>query len=488
MDRDRPRTPQSDLYEDIARSAPTMLWVSNAAGTIVFQNEQYFRFTGTSEEEARYTDTWSGQVHPDDLSTVMATYVEALKHQLSFSVEYRLRRHDGEYREVLDTARPRFSKTGGFSGYIGSTFDITERKVHERAVIAATQASEKQSHELKMLHELKSDLQVCRELGETKIVLTKYCEQLFPDTSARILLHNNSRDLIEPFLSWGEEDTPNTAVFSPSDCWALRKGKSHLEVATSAGAMCPNAKSCNRDCYLCLPMVAFGDIVGILQLKSKKADSELDPIEKTQALIQLGTLATDEIATAIEEQRLRAKLQHQSNRDPLTHLFNRRYFMESLEREMYRAKTDNAELSLIMIDLDHFKTFNDIHGHIGGDKVLRSFGKMLNEESGDKDIVCRFGGEEFAVIALNSSSAEAVQHAERIRQATQSLAVNFHGELLEGITASIGVATHPDDADSMEQLISNADTALYAAKNNGRNQICEFSTLLGNVQPISAAS
>lgn len=482
----------NDLFEDIARSAPTMLWVSDANDAMIFQNQQYLDSTGLSEQAAKLPNSWSERVHPTDLDQAMTAYVNALKEHRRFTVEYRLRRADGEYRHVLDSARPRTDQNGTFTGYVGSTTDISEQKAQEEAIVSSNLAAKKRSRDLNLLYELKSDLQVFREVEETRPVLTKYCEQLFPETSARILLHNNSRDLVEPFLEWGPNNKFESEMFTPDDCWALRKGKNHLEQPTRLGAMCPNARSCDHHNYLCVPMIAFGETVGIMQLdtQSKENDNKANETSKQlQPLNKLGTMAADEIASAIEELKLRARLKHQSTRDSLTHLYNRRYFMESIERELYRAQQHNQELSLMMLDLDHFKQFNDTHGHIGGDMVLRAFGKVLEDTTRGGDVASRYGGEEFAVLMTQCPIDGARKRAEEIRLKTKNIALEFHGELLEGITTSIGIATFPHDGDSINDLIANADKALYLAKAGGRNLVCDTNsqaTELSNTHPSAA--
>ena len=149
---------RDDLFEDIARGAPTMLWVSDANGVMVFQNDQYLEFTGLTEQAAKSPNSWSDLVHPDDLDLAMNAYIRALKDQRSFSIEYRLKRHDGQFRDVLDTARPRLDNKGSFAGYVGSTLDISERKAHEKAVLKATNLEKKRSRDLNLLYELKTDL------------------------------------------------------------------------------------------------------------------------------------------------------------------------------------------------------------------------------------------------------------------------------------------------------------------------------------------
>jgi diguanylate cyclase (GGDEF)-like protein len=125
-----------------------------------------------------------------------------------------------------------------------------------------------------------------------------------------------------------------------------------------------------------------------------------------------------------------------------------------------------------MLDLDHFKLFNDTHGHQGGDVVLREFGKVLVRTLRGGDVPCRYGGEEFAVLMLDCPPAGAWRRAEEIRAAVAGMAIDHHGAVVQGITTSIGVACYPADAASVEQLVARADEALYRAKKAGRDRVC----------------
>ena len=452
-----------------------MLWVSNEHGAMVFQNEQYLRFAGMSAAQAVAPDSWINIVHPDDRRPAMSAYTAALREHRSFTVEYRLRQHDGCYRHVVDRAHPRYDAVGTFRGYIGATLDITDRKRQEEALLASTAAIENRSLELNLLYELKSDLQVCRSIEETRPVLLHYGDELFSKRAARIYLRNNSRDLVEPFLSW------NSALgaadpFAPTECWALRKGKVHIE-QQALGAnpiICPNGARCARAAYMCTPMTVFGETIGVLQVDIEDIEDRVtlnNKPERITDLERISRLAGDEIGTAIEELKLRASLRTQSTRDPLTSLFNRRYFTETLERELNRANQASRPLALLMLDLDHFKQFNDAHGHAGGDKVLREFAKVLKATVRGGDVACRYGGEEFAIIMPDCPPASALQRAEDIRAAVEQIASDFHGATISGITVSVGAACFPNDAESVELLVSRADAALYAAKMSGRNRV-----------------
>jgi diguanylate cyclase (GGDEF)-like protein/PAS domain S-box-containing protein len=188
---------------------------------------------------------------------------------------------------------------------------------------------------------------------------------------------------------------------------------------------------------------------------------------------------TERTRTESELKALSEQLREQAMHDPLTGLFNRRYLEETLERELSRAERLGQPVSLIMSDLDYFKTVNDRYGHLAGDDVLRVFGKLLQHNARDSDIFCRYGGEEFLLVLPGLSLENARERAEQLRTGLESISIVAASTPIH-ITASFGVAAYPRHGCSANQLIAAADEALYAAKENGRNQV---KTYLGNSQP-----
>jgi len=180
---------------------------------------------------------------------------------------------------------------------------------------------------------------------------------------------------------------------------------------------------------------------------------------------------TEHIALALANLRLRETLRAQAVRDSLTGLYNRRYMEQALEREILRAARNGRTVGVIMLDLDHFKNFNDSHGHEAGDQLLRVLGDYLLTHVRAEDIACRYGGEEFLVILPEASPAMSRSRAEELWKGVQGLHVNFHGELLRGTTASFGVAVFPGHGTTMAELLRAADTAMYAAKRQGRDRV-----------------
>ncbi len=166
------------------------------------------------------------------------------------------------------------------------------------------------------------------------------------------------------------------------------------------------------------------------------------------------------------------ELLFQAIRDPLTGLFNRRYLEESLEREISKAKRHKTPLGVIMLDADHFKNFNDTHGHLAGDIVLRNLSELLIKYSRKEDIACRYGGEEFVLVLPGTSMDVAKQRAEDIRHNVESgKQIKYHSKLLPNVTISLGVAVLPEHGENTDDLLTAADKALYRAKENGRNKV-----------------
>jgi diguanylate cyclase (GGDEF)-like protein len=214
--------------------------------------------------------------------------------------------------------------------------------------------------------------------------------------------------------------------------------------------------------------MAQGTGLGILYLQRQKGaqttEEFLSPAER-----QLADTIAENIAISLSNISLREALRRQSIRDPLTGLYNRRYLEESVERELYRMARREHPAGFAMLDLDHFKNFNDTFGHEGGDALLRAFGQFLREHLRKEDIACRYGGEEFCILFCESSLETTLRRAEQLRSGVSQLAVQVGGQYLGAVTVSIGVACYPTHGTTLTELIAAADGALYRAKAGGRN-------------------
>ena len=244
---------------------------------------------------------------------------------------------------------------------------------------------------------------------------------------------------------------------------------------------------------MCVPLAAHGETLGVLYIEKAARPSippGLLPEDQMEALCRQGVAIGERMSLALATLRLREVLRSQSIRDPLTGLFNRRYMEESLERELRRANRNGQPVGFIMLDIDHFKHFNDTFGHQAGDALLRSLGDLMGERTRGQDVACRYGGEEFSLILAGASKEAARKRAELLRDEVKQLSVAHAGQLLGKVSVSFGVAAYPEDGRTAEVLVRAADQALYSAKAAGRDRIalaCEAEPCSppGSVEPAT---
>jgi diguanylate cyclase (GGDEF)-like protein/PAS domain S-box-containing protein len=319
--------------------------------------------------------------------------------------------------------------------------------------------------EMLILSQISDFLQACLTVTEACTALSHLVQPLFPDCTGGVFITNSSRNRVEMLSSWGDS-VPSLPDFHPQDCWALRRGRIHPCNHQGLGLRCqhipPDAEIAHT---VCIPMIAQGETLGMFYLSTDHPNALSD------AKQQIARTLAEQVALAIANLNLRETLQHQSIRDPLTGLFNRRYLEEFLTQEIARAQRKKHPIGVIMIDVDHFKRFNDTYGHEVGDYVLQVIGGILKENIRGADIPCRYGGEEMNVILPESSLEETATRAEQIRQAIAKLTLSYNRQLLGNLTISLGVASFPMHGVTGTALIQAADAALYRAKAAGRNQV-----------------
>jgi diguanylate cyclase (GGDEF)-like protein/PAS domain S-box-containing protein len=296
-----------ERYRSLVVAIAQIVWTTDARGEVIQDMPTWRAFTGQSLEEIK-NGGWFAALHPDDRDPTTAAWSAAVRARALFETEYRLRRHDSEYRYFSVRGVPVLENDGTIREWVGVCTDITERKRHE--------------------------------------------EQL-AEMNARMV----------------------------------------------------------------------------------------------------------------------EALREQAVRDPLTGLFNRQYLDETLMREIRRDRRRRAPFSVVMLDIDHFKIFNDTYGHAAGDQVLKELGRLLRDTVRVSDIACRYGGEEFVVVLLNADLAAALPIVERICRDIRRKQCIYRDQTLPAITVSAGLAQYPMNGTSAEELLRAADEALYAAKNAGRDRI-----------------
>ncbi len=380
-------------------------------------------------------------------------------------------------RVVLTNGRP---TRGG--GYVVTFTDVTDarraaadldlaKRGAEEAEARAKQvlAGERQrQNEARMLAELDEWLQSCKSLDELFVIVTRFMDKLLPHSKGELYIYSNSRDALDGMCKWNTRDL-HTSIQSDS-CWALRRGRSYEYNSDTICFQCEHVEAHQHGVeieeYICVPIIAHGDTVGLLHIRFDRRCEEAAHITgSAQFAIRCG----EHISMAIANVKLRDELHDQSIRDPLTGLYNRRYFVDALRREISIGARNSGSFGLISVDADRFKAFNDNHGHDAGDTVLRALGDKLREQLVAGQVACRMGGEEFAVLVPGADSAQTMALAEHLRQEVSKMQMSYMGSKLPCVTISSGCAVWPMQGATPQLLLRNADKALYLAKEEGRN-------------------
>ncbi|MEQ9552425.1 MAG: diguanylate cyclase [Coleofasciculus sp. G3-WIS-01] len=442
------------------------------SGEFLWVNQKFINLVQYSAEELQ-NKTCKDITHADDVDQELSCLDQLLAGEIdTFSREKRYMRKDGSEVWVnLSGSLIRDSK-GEPKSYIGVVQDISDRKQAQAALQRLNEQLKGRVNELGirnremvLLGELSDFLQACLTVDEAYHAIATLVAPLFPESSGGVFVINPSENWAEAMATWGTALASQT-LFSPKACWALRRGRPHWVNQSQSGLRCPHIHSDISPLEsFCVPMMAQGKALGILYISSQQ------PGQLTEAKQRLALTVAEHLALSLANLKLRETLSQQSIRDALTGLFNRRYMEESLEREIHRAQRHQRPMGIIMLDIDHFKYFNDTFGHEAGDIVLRELGIFLQRNVRASDIACRYGGEELILILPDASLADTKQRAEQIRQDVKDLQIEYHHQLLDAIAISVGVAAFAEHGSTAEELIAAADRALYQAKAQGRDRV-----------------
>jgi diguanylate cyclase (GGDEF)-like protein/PAS domain S-box-containing protein len=340
------------------------------------------------------------------------------------------------------------------------------RKTHEDLLALVTELTKVDS-EMKLLNRMNDLLQTCTTQEEAYQVVGMMTSELFAGKNGFLAIFHPSDQNLQRVARWGDEALAE-ATFSLEDCWALRRGQPHHVIDPRAGLPCRHFVHPPGTGYLCVPLTVQGETLGLLCLMGVAVKKGEHQVREQQLALMVG----EAVKLSLSNLKLREKLREQATRDPLTGLFNRRHLEDSLSRELHRARRGKSPLCIAMLDLDHFKNFNDTFGHQAGDLLLRELGQMLREKLRKSDIACRYGGEEFVIVMPDSSLADTCQRVEEIRALVKKLEIRYGEQLLGTITISAGIArTREHGGITMREFLHAADTALYAAKQAGRDRV-----------------
>ncbi|MGB9835604.1 MAG: diguanylate cyclase [Candidatus Saccharicenans sp.] len=388
---------------------------------------------------------------------------------------------NGQKKTLLVNAVPQFDPQGNYISTLAVMTDITEKKKKEESLAEAKAQLEsayaklkRNNEETARLVEMGDAFQLANSEKEIVDIALSFGQKIFPADSGFIYLKEENESFLHVAGSWNSKHH-FPELIELDDCWAIRKGTPYFVVNPDRELLCPHLKHSDevKNPVACLPLNSGGETLGLMVVfccqDEQPGGSNLEEeIEyKRQKLITF----SQRVAMALANVRLQEHLKELSIRDPLTGLYNRRYLEETLEREFIRARRARQPVSIIMLDIDHFKKFNDTYGHEAGDYVLQAIAGTIKKAVRAEDIICRFGGEEFTIILPGLELDRAVKRAELILDMVRHLELKFAGSLLSHLTVSAGVASFPEHGQKWSEVLQAADLALLKAKSEGRNRV-----------------
>jgi diguanylate cyclase (GGDEF)-like protein/PAS domain S-box-containing protein len=455
---------------------PAVVFARDHTGRFTLVNRAMAQLYGTTPEAL--IGKTDADVHPDPdvVAAIQREDQEMLQdHRERIIAERVITDAQGEQRRLHIVKRPLFDAAGAAFQVLGVATDISERQHMEeqlrqvnRKLTYWVRDLEQRNRDMTLLTEMSDVLQSCQALDEAYQEVARFARQMFPRQSGALYMLNDSHALLEAVARWGS-DPPEELVFGPEGCWALRSGHPHHVEQGHSGPRCRHVTLTGmlHDAfpYMCIPLQAQGKTLGVLHIRYMPATSRYD----YERLARLGLMVARHLSLALANLQLRAQLHDLSIRDPLTGLYNRRYLDEALERELLRATRHQHPVGVIMLDIDHFKQFNDTYGHDAGDALLRALGTFLLNNIRGEDIACRYGGEEFTLILPTASLSDTQARAEDLRASINHLQAMHIDQWIGHITISLGAACFPQHGTSGDGLVRAADRALYQAKMAGRN-------------------
>lgn len=349
-----------------------------------------------------------------------------------------------------------------------STTAATARVSEYAASLNQSVARLKQErNEIAMLNEAGNFLQSCDTMDEVAMLAGPFLDRIFPQLNGGLYIYAASRNQLTMLADWGKDPQPE--LLHPGECWSIRRGMRHHHSQGSGVPRCCHHGDAGDT--LCIPLMAHGEAIGLLSLRCEPGNEGIDDGSQ-----RLADMLAHQLGLTLSNIRLRETLNEQSIRDPLTNAFNRRYLDTVAEKELAQAHRQHETVAIAMLDIDHFKRFNDLNGHVAGDLALSGVVDHLQSCLRAGDWLFRYGGEEFLVMMRGISPDDARQRFEQMIAGVADLQLTYEDRALPKVTMSVGLAIFPDHDKSLAGLVAIADEALYAAKKGGRNRLCVAAT------------
>jgi diguanylate cyclase (GGDEF)-like protein/PAS domain S-box-containing protein len=470
---------QTVYLDSLIQNSPLGIVVLDREGRVQLTNSAFEKLFQYNRQELASIDVGRMGISNDE-ATDSAQLIPLVFAGHALNRTVRQRRKDGQVLDVALHGVPLVVNDEVRGAYLIYE-DVSEQisaseaqRQHAESLDRLVKELKLRTKQMTLLNEMGSLLDCCGTVKEASSVVANSMQKLFPDAaSGALYVVESSRNLIAEVVRWGMIGL-SESTFPPDACWSLHRGQPHWSAHPGSGMTCQHlAKSSTTEC-VCVPMVAQGNMVGVLHLEFESAtEFRQNPGTENvhESRQRLAISAASQIALSLASLQLQETLREQSIRDPLTHLFNRRFLEESLERELQLAGRKQQTLAILLVDLDHFKRFNDTFGHDAGDMVLVSLADLFRTFFRASDICCRYGGEEFMIILPESSSQDAAVRADALRAEVKSLRLLYKKQALGPLTLSAGIAAFPEHGITAEGLLKLADQCLYESKSRGRNTV-----------------
>jgi len=475
-----------ERFRQIAEHLDDAVWLTGLEGRqILYANVAYEKVWGRPPAKPG-SESWLEPIHPDDrerarglLQRAESALGEVVEVSAAPDSEADLRLTDagGEERWMRVRTFPILDSDGRVTRWLGIAQDITEpRRVQEQlrrtndALASTVQELARRNLQMLALNETVDHLQGCATWKEAEAALGECVPEIFPQEAGGLYLIGPRRSILHPLVVWGSPAAPDRS-FPLTHCQALRRRREFWTEASHPPKPCLHYERQDGISDLCLSLRSQSQVLGLLHLRLTVGDDPEAAQDLKASVLRFAVNAAEQIALTLANIQLRETLQTQAIQDPLTGLYNRRFFNDALRRELQRSARRDTSMALLMIDLDHFKRVNDARGHEAGDRLLREVAAMLRRGVRAEDVIARYGGEEFMVLLPETGLSEGVVLAERLRMAFKELEVHHGGEPLGPLTLSVGVAARPESGTEVEELVQAADAALYRAKREGRDRV-----------------
>ena len=419
---------------------PLGVTITDVSGKILYVNPAEAAMHGCAVEELIGKDL--GVLAPPELRhPLSADDMRALR-PLRETVNMR---KDGAIFPVRLMANVVKDGAGQPVAVVTTSEDISERR-------KTAEKLRQQAQELSLLNHLGEALQACEREEETYSMIAEVCQKLFPEDSGCLCMMRPADSTMQVVNFWGNA--------------AYQDERGAAGVPAQDTGLCPHRLSHAQHECVSIPIMASDEILGLLSVCSLHAAAPDEASAKQTVLSR----AASHYALTLVNLRLRETLKQEAIHDPLTGLYNRRYMEEALQQEAHRAQRHRGHIGVLMLDIDHFKRFNDLRGHQTGDVVLRELGAFLRANVRREDVACRYGGEEFLIILPNADLEIARQRAEDLRNDLKRLSCVARGKAF-AVTVSIGVAAFPEHGREIADVVHCSDLALYEAKRRGRDRV-----------------